>query len=302
MSLSQWMLLVLLSLLWGGSFLFVGVATHELPPFTIVLVRVGLAASLLTPLVYALGLSLPTRAADWHRFAVMAILNNIIPFLLIVRGQQAIASGLASVLNATTPLFAVILTRLLVPSEKLVLHKLSGVVVGIAGVAILMGPEALLGRTTSLLGMLCVLGAAFSYGLSAVWGRRLRHDPPLVTSSAQLLCSTMVLMPLTLAIDRPWTMAMPGTAVIGAVVGLAVLSTALAYIVFFRIMAVSGPTNAMLVTLLIPVSAILFGNLFLGEELLARQLLGAAVIGISLALIDGRVLALAAQLRAGRVT
>lgn len=292
MSITQWLLLIFLSLLWGASFLFIGVATHQLPPFTIVLVRVGLAAVVLTPLVYAFGLSLPRELGDWRPFAVMAVLNNIVPFLLIVRGQQVIASGLASVLNATTPLFAVLLARLLVPGEKVAANKLLGVLAGIAGVAILIGPEALLGRTSTVVGMLCVLGAAFSYGLSAVWGRRFSNTPPLVTACAQLLCSTVILTPAALILDRPWALAVPSQAAVFSLVALAVLSTALAYIVFFRIMAVSGPTNAMLVTLLVPVSATLFGAVFLDEPILARQLLGAAVISLSLILIDGRALAL----------
>ena len=292
MSITQWLLLIVLSLLWGASFLFIGVATHELPPFTIVLVRVGLAAVVLTPLVYAFGLRLPRELRDWRPFAVMAVLNNIIPFLLIVRGQQVIASGLASVLNATTPLFAVLLARLLVPEEKVAANKILGVLAGIAGVAILIGPEALLGRTSTVAGMLCVLGAAFSYGLSAVWGRRFSSTPPLVTACTQLLCSTAMLTPAALILDRPWALAVPSQAAIFSLVALAVLSTALAFIVFFRIMAVSGPTNAMLVTLLVPVSATLFGAVFLDEPILARQLLGASVISLSLILIDGRALAL----------
>lgn len=290
MPVTQWLLLIFLSLLWGASFLFIGVATHELPAFTIVLVRVGLAAAVLTPLVYAFGLSLPRGPRSWLPFAVMALLNNIVPFLLIVRGQQVIASGLASVLNATTPLFAVLLIRLLVPGERVPANKILGVLAGIAGVAVLIGPEALLGRTSTVLGMLCILGAAFSYGLSGVWGRRFRDTPPLVTAASQLLCSTVTLAPLTLLVDRPWTLSQPSDAALLSLIGLAVLSTALAYIVFFRIMAVSGPANAMLVTLLIPVSAMVFGTLLLDEPLAARQLAGAAVIGLSLVLIDGRVL------------
>jgi drug/metabolite transporter (DMT)-like permease len=221
----------------------------------------------------------------------MALLNNIVPFLLIVRGQQLIASGLAAVINATTPLFSVLLSRLLAPGERIAAEKVAGVLAGIGGVAVLMGPAAFMGETTSLLGMACVLAAAFSYGLSGVWGRRFEKVPPLVTAASQLVCSTIVLLPLARHNDRPWALPPPGARALGALVGLALLSTALAYIVFFRIMAVSGPTNALLVTLLIPPSAILFGSAFLGEVLLPRQLAGALVIGLALVLIDGRAAA-----------
>lgn len=292
MSLTQWGLLVFLSLLWGGSFLFVGMAVHELPPLTLVLARVGLAALALLPAVYAMGLRLPSGIRAWQPFMVMSILNNIIPFLLIVRGQREIASGLASVLNATTPLFAVIIAHVLTTDEKLTAGRVAGVLTGIAGVAILVGPEAMFGQPTNLLGMVLILGAACAYGFSALWGRRFKETPPLVTATSQLICSTAVLFPLAFAIDRPWTLALPSTSAVMAVVGLALLSTALAYIVFFRIMAVSGPTNTVLVTLLIPVSAIAFGTVFLGEVLLPRHIAGALVIGTALVILDGRVFAL----------
>lgn len=290
MPLNQWLLLVFLSLLWGGSFLFIGMAVHELPLLTLVLARVGLAAIILVPVVYAVGLRLPASLRAWRPFMAMAFLNNIIPFLLIVRGQREIASGLASVLNATTPLFAVVLAHVFTSDERLTLPRLAGVLIGIAGVAVLVGPEALFGSPASLFGMILVLGAALSYGLSGLWGRRFKSTPPLVTAASQLTCSTLVLLPLALAIDRPWQLAAPSGPAIAAVIGLAVLSTALAYIVFFRVMAVSGPTNTMLVTLLIPVSAIAFGTLILGEVLLPRHIAGALVIGAALVVLDGRVL------------
>jgi len=292
MPLTQWGLLLFLSLLWGGSFLFIGMAVHELPPVTLVLARVGLAALALLPVVYATGLRLPSGMRAWRPFMVMAILNNIIPFLLIVRGQKEIASGLASVLNATTPLFAVIIAHLFTTDEKLTAGRLAGVLTGIAGVGILVGPEAIFGQPANLFGMMLILGAACSYGLSALWGRRFKATPPLVTSTSQLICSTAVLLPLALAIDKPWTLALPSSSAVSAVIALALLSTALAYIVFFRIMAVSGPTNTVLVTLLIPVSAIAFGTVFLHEVLLPRHVAGALVIGAALVILDGRVFSL----------
>jgi drug/metabolite transporter (DMT)-like permease len=300
MSISQWLLLVFLSLLWGASFLFIGIAVQELPPFTLVLARVGIAAVILLVIVCISGIRMPRAIADWKPFAVMALLNNVVPFLLIVRGQQSIASGLASVLNATTPLFALLFAHFLTTDEKLVANRLAGVLVGVVGVAILVGPEALVGNTASTLGMACVLLAAVSYAASGLWGRRFKGTPPLVTACSQLICSTLVLAPLALVIDRPWLLPTPGNATIGAVVGLAALSTALAYIVFFRIMAVSGPTNTMLVTLLIPVSAIVFGAVILGERLLARQLIGAALIGLALLIIDGRPVEALRQRISGR--
>ena len=292
MALTQWLLLIFLSVLWGGSFLFIGVAVQELPTLTLVFARVGLAAVLLLPVIYAMGLRLPSRLTTWRDFALMSLLNNVVPFLLIVRGQKEIASGLASVLNATTPLFAVILSHYFVAEGQADLRRIAGVLIGMTGVAILVGPEALFGQPASVFGMTCVLGAAISYAISGLWGKRFRNIPLPVTAAGPLICSTLFLLPLTLMIDRPWLLATPSTATIASVLALASLSTALAYVIFFRIMAVSGPTNTMLVTLLIPVSAIAFGTLVLNEVLLPRHIIGALVIAMALLVLDGRVLKL----------
>jgi drug/metabolite transporter (DMT)-like permease len=212
----------------------------------------------------------------------------VVPFTLMVYGQQRIASALAAVLNATTPLFTLVIARL-VAGEVLTPNKLAGVLLGIAGVAILMGPEALTANAASVLGMLCVLGTAFFYGLSALWMRRLREIPPLVTSAAQLTCSTVLLLPLAAFVDRFWLLPMPSTEALLALAGLAVLATALAYIVFFRISATAGPSNVMLVTLLIPITATLLGVLILGEAFTPSHAIGALVIASGLIVIDGRL-------------
>ena len=219
-------------------------------------------------------------------------MNNVIPFLLIVRGQKEIASGIASVLNATTPLFVVIVGHFFSADDKADTRRIAGVLVGICGVAVLVGPEALFGKPASLVGMICELGAALSYAFSGLWGRRFKSIPLPVTAACPLICSTIVLLPAALAIDQPWMLPTPSAPAIWSVIALAVLSTALAYLVFFRIMAVSGPANTLLVTLLIPVSAIAFGTTILGETLLARHIAGALIIGVALLILDGRVLRL----------
>jgi drug/metabolite transporter (DMT)-like permease len=290
MSASQWLLLGFLSVLWGGSFFFVAIVLQELRPFTLVAWRVALAAAILVALVAALRLKWPSRQSDWAAFAVMAILNNVIPFTLIAHGQQQIPSGLASVLNATTPLSSVVLAHFLTADEKLTANRLAGVLLGVAGVAVLVGPEAIAGRSASVLGMLCILGATVSYALSGVWGRRFKDTPPVLAASCQLICSALFIVPVALFADRPWQLHAPSAAVIAAVLGLAVLSTSLAYVVFFRILAVSGATNVMLVTLLVPVNAILLGTLVLSEAFALRHAVGAVLIGIALLTIDGRVL------------
>ena len=283
----NWLLLVGLSVLWGGTFFFIAIANPHVPPFTLVLARVGIAALALVPLVLMLGYRLPSGGA-WRVFIVQAVINNVIPFVLIVYGQRHIASGLAAVLNATTPLFTLIVLRVFA-GETLTLTKLLGVLLGVGGVAVLIGP-AINADASSVLGMLCVLGAAVSYGFSALWMRRLRDIPPLVSSAAQLTCSTVLLLPLAALADRFWLLPVPAAPAIFAIVGLALFSTALAYIVFFQISASAGPSNVMLVTLLIPVTATALGVLALGETPTAGQIAGALIIASGLIVIDGRLL------------
>ena len=290
----DWALLVLLSVLWGGSFFFTGVAVRELPPFTIVLARVAIAAALLLPVLWANGASaamLPASPAGWMPFAVMGLLNNVIPFSLIVSGQTLIASGTASVLNATTPLFTV-LVMAAAGDEPLAARRVVGVLAGLVGVIILRGPSVeLTGGET--LGMLLCLGGALSYGLSGLWGRRkLAGIPPLTSATCQLISSSLVMLVLAGAIERPWLLPAPSLQTWLALLATAALSTALAYVVFFQILVRSGASNVMLVTLLIPVTAILLGHFVLGEPLAAREIIGALVIGGALLIVDGRVLRL----------
>jgi drug/metabolite transporter (DMT)-like permease len=287
----DWSLLGLLSILWGGSFFFNGVVLRELPPLTVVLLRVVLAAIILLPLLWVYRIRLPKGLSGWKPFFAIGLLNNVLPFSLIVMGQTYIASGLASILNATTPLFTVVVMAA-AGEEKLHARRVAGIVAGLIGVIILHG-EGLGFETGQGIGILLCLAAAFSYGLSALVARRLlSNSPPLGTATFQMLASA-VMMPVVAGIfERPWQLAMPGVTTWLAVIGLAALSTALAYIVFFQILRRSGATNVMLVTLLIPVTAILLGYLVLGESISPREIIGALVIGSALLLIDGRALEL----------
>ena len=290
MGATEWALLIVLSVLWGGSFFFAEVALVELRPFTVVLCRVGFAALVLVAVVYATGQRLPRRGDLWGAFFVMGALNNLIPFTLIVWGQTHIASGLASILNAATPLFTVVLAHLLTHDEKMTPNRLAGVVLGLAGVAVLIGPEVLRGLGFHLVAQLAVLGAALSYAFAGIFGRRFRGEPPLVVAAGQVTATTVMILPIALFADRLWAVPLPGATTWAAIAGLAVLSTALAYVIFFRILATAGATNLLLVTLLIPVSAILLGTAILGERLAFGHFAGMALIGLGLAAIDGRPL------------
>jgi len=286
----DWSLLGLLSILWGGSFFFNGLILKELPPLTVVFLRVAIAALILLPLLRVYRIRLPKGVSGWTPFVAIALFNNVLPFSLIVTGQTYIASGLASILNATTPLFTVMVMAA-AGEEKLSARRIAGVVTGLVGVAVLRG-EAVGFRSGQGIGILLCLAATVSYAVSALLARRLlANSPPLGSATFQLLASTAMMAIVAGSVEQPWRLPMPGPATWLAVIGLAALSTALAYIVFFQIVRRSGATNVMLVTLLIPVTAILLGYLVLGESITVRELTGAAVIGSALLLIDGRVLA-----------
>ena len=302
MTAGEWGLLLALSVLWGGSFFFVGVAVRDLPALTIVVARVALAAVALHLVVRALGVGMPRGRAAWLAFLGMGVLNNALPFTLIVWGQAHIASGLASILNATTPLFTVLVAHWTTRDEPMTGGRLAGVLVGFAGVVAMVGGGGGTGGVQGVAAPLACLGAALSYAFAGVFGRRFRAMgiTPLQTATGQVTASTALLLPLMLAVDRPWTLPAPSAATVAALVALALLSTALAYILFFRLLATAGATNIVLVTFLIPVTAILLGVAALGETLEPRHLAGMAAVGLGLAAIDGRPLrALTRRLAAG---
>ncbi len=287
----DWLRLVLLSLLWGGSFFFVGAAIHDIPPLTIVFLRVLIAAIVLLPFVIMRGIAFPSGVAGWKPFIVMSILNNVIPFSLLAGAQYYLTSGMTSVLNATTPLFTVLVMASF-GEERLLPRRIAGVLMGLAGVAILRGAGLDFGGAQTI-GILMCLAATLSFGFSALWAKRhMTGMPPLGLAAFQLTTSSVMMGVLALAIEQPWHLPMPGLGALLSVAGIGVLSTAAGFILFFQIIARSGPSNVMLVTLMVPVSAILLGHFVLGEVVVAREYIGAAVIAAALLVMDGRLFGL----------
>lgn len=288
----EWAFVVALSLVWGGAFFFGGVAVKELPPITIVFVRVFLGALVLWLVVIALRIPIPRDKSLIGIFLFMSLLNNVIPFCLIVWGQTHIASGLASILNAMTPLFTVLVAHGLTADEKLTPSRIIGVLAGLAGVAVMIGGAALGTAGIAVVAQLAILGAALSYSFAGVFGRRFKRlgVNPVMTATGQVTASSLMLLPLMLLVDQPWTLPVPSLPVVGSLIGLGVLSTAFAYILFFRILSAAGATNLSIVTFLIPVSAIVLGIAFLGETLEPKHMIGMALISTGLACIDGRLL------------
>lgn len=276
-----------LACLWGGTYVLVGIAVREVTPLTLVLSRLVLGAAALHLVRAARGLAVPPPL--WPRLAVMAFVNNAVPFCLIFWAQTRIPAGLASILNAATPAFSVLVAHL-ARQEGLSANRLGGVLAGFLGVAVLIGPVAFAGGGDVWAELAC-LGAALSYAVSGAYARaRLSGIPPLVLAAGQLTAAAAMVAPAALALEAPWTLPVPSMRAIGAMLALALASTALACLLFFRILARAGATNLLLVTFLIPVVAVLLGALILGETLGLRECSGFLLIAVGLAAIDGRLL------------
>jgi drug/metabolite transporter (DMT)-like permease len=287
----EWAMLITLSILWGGSFFLMKVALADLPTFTIVFFRVVIAASTLFLFLKLSGIALPRGRKIWRTFFIMGFINNLVPFSLLVWGMSQIASGLAAILNATTPLFAILVAHYTTSDDRISPNKIFGMLLGLGGIAALVGVDALDGFDSSILAMLACLGAALCYGLAASYGRKFKQLQlkPVVGAFGQVTASSVLLLPLALVVDKPWTLSVPAWSTWTALLALGTFSTALAYVLFFRILASAGSTNIALVTLLVPVSAILLGWLILGEILSLNHLFGMGLISLGLLAIDGRL-------------
>ncbi|HMH64330.1 MAG TPA: DMT family transporter [Rhizomicrobium sp.] len=291
MSARNWGLLFLLSLLWGSSFFFYKLLVAALPPVTVVLGRVGIAAVALNLWLLAQGTVMPGSPGLWARFLVLGLLNNVIPFVLIAWGETRITSGMASILNATTPIFMVVVTHFLTQDEKLSVNKVVGIAFGFAGTAVLVGPDAF-GGGSGLWGELAVIAASCVYAFAAVYSRRFTGLPPLQAATGQITGGAIILLPLSLLVDHPWTYALPGWEIWASFLAIALLNTAFAYFIYYKMLASVGVTYISLCTFIIPPLALLLGVAFLHEAITLNALIGMAIIALGLAAIDGRLLRL----------
>lgn len=294
MRLRDLIILLILSLLWGGSFFFFEVLLEHWPPLTIVTLRVGIATCVLWLIVVARSVPIPKTGRAWFALGVVGLLNNALPFFLIVWGQVHITAGLSSILNATTPFFTVLVAGAFLVDERITKGKFIGVIFGLLGTVIMIGPDVLVSgfRSGHVLGQLAVLGAALSYAFAGVWARRFKEMgiTPIIIAAGQTGMALLILLPLCVIIDAPMgSFANAGPTIWAAILGLAIFSTALAYILYFRLIASAGATNAALVTFLVPISAILLGVVFLGEGFTPVQAAGMGLIGLGLSIMDGRL-------------
>jgi drug/metabolite transporter (DMT)-like permease len=292
MNRSDWLILIVLALIWGAAFLFISVAVEEVAPLTYVWLRLTLAAGAMWLFLWWRGESAGLPRRVWGSIIVLALFNNAIPFVLFGWGQTHIASGLAAILNATTPIWGVVVAHLLTHDEKLSGRKLAGVILGFAGVTVMIGPALLGSIGSNVLAQLACVAAALCYAFAGVWARRYRGMglSPISVTTGQLTAGALVMLPFALIVDRPWLDALPSLRAIGAIAALAVVCSAFAYILYFRLIDRAGATNALLVTLLVPPVAIFLGSLVLHEVIEPRDFAGLGLIALGLAAIDGRLL------------
>ena len=286
----EWTLLIILSILWGGSFFFSKVALNELPPFTVVFARVFLAAMAMNIVLLAKGQRLPGSIKLWGTFLIMGLLNNLIPFSLIFWAQTEITSSLASILNGTTPIWTVLLAHFLTKDEKLSINKFTGIIIGFTGVIVMIGVEVLSGIGLNVLAQLAVVMATLSYAFAGIFGKRFGNIPPMIIATGQITSTTIIMLPVVLWFDKPWLLSTPSINTIGALLGLSFLSTSVAYVIYFKLLFRAGATNLLLVTFLIPVSASILGITILDEVLKLQHYIGMILIGLGLVAIDGRLL------------
>jgi drug/metabolite transporter (DMT)-like permease len=294
MNRSDWLILGILAVIWGGAFLFIGIAVRHVPPLTYVWLRLTIAAIAMWTYLKVRGQRLDLPRQVWGAIILLALLNNALPFTLFGWGQTHIASGLASILNATTPIWGVVVAHFLTHDERMSPRKIAGVLLGFGGVATMIGPSLLSSLGTNALAQLACVAAALSYALAAVWARRFRRIgvSPLSVTTGQLTAGALIMLPLSMSVDQPWTRAFPPVSAWAAIGALALFCTAFGYVLYFRLIDRAGATNALLVTLLVPPVAILLGALFLNETLAPQDFAGLALIALGLAAIDGRLVSL----------
>lgn len=298
----DWLLLVVLSITWGISFFFIKIALHDLQPLTIVFGRVFTAALALNLILHLRGEKLPRGWNQWRPFLVISILNNVLPFTLIVWSETQISSGLTSILNASAPLWGVVIAHFY-NHEKLTSSKTIGILLGFGGVIVMIGFESLAGIGMNTLAQVAMLGATFCYAFAGAYTQRIKQHSPTVIAASQVTISSVIMFLLMLLIDRPWLSPMPSLASLGAVLELGLVGTAVAYLLYFRILRRAGASNVLLVTFLIPVTALFVGIFFLNEQLQGIHFVGMGLIASGLLALDGRVLSLFKKpSNAGQVT
>ncbi|MGC1528759.1 MAG: DMT family transporter [Phormidesmis sp.] len=288
MSLRQWLLLCVPAFFWGSAFIFMEIALPTLSPLIIVAGRMGIAAIVLNAIILLQGYRWPQRKRVWLECAALSVVNNLLPFGFVVWGQQYINASLASILIASAPVFTVVIASL-VGKERLTLMRAAGVLVSFSGVVVLIGPQVLRGLDLRGMGEIAMLCAALCYSLAGFWGRRFQAVPAQLVSTMTITMGALIVVPLMFALESPLELDWQWSAGL-SVVALGVFSTAIAYIVYFKLLADVGVVNTSLVSFLVPLSALVMSLVFLKERLSTEAILGMSLILIGLGVLDGRLL------------
>jgi drug/metabolite transporter (DMT)-like permease len=286
---SELTLLLVLATLWGASYTFIRVAVATIPPITLIAGRTAIAGLLLLVIMHWRGVRMPTDAATWRRFLFQACLNSVIPWTMIAWGERTLEAGLATILNSTSPTFTFFLTLAVSRHEALTSRKLFGVIAGMAGICLIVGVQALAGFGEQLTAQIVTVLAAICYAGAAIFSRGFKGLDPMAPAAGSLLCGAVVLIPLGLVVEQPWTIT-PSTNSILALLGLAVFSTAAAFVIYFRLIQTLGSVGATSQAYLRVPIGVAIGVLFLGERLSPTAWIGLAcvVIGVAAMTIPAR--------------
>jgi drug/metabolite transporter (DMT)-like permease len=293
------LLLLLLATLWGGSYTFIKLGVATIPPITLIAARTSIAGVLLLLIMQARGLRLPSDASTWRRFLFQAVLNSVIPWTLIAWAERSVDAGLATILNSTSPIFTFFLTLAITQQEAPGLRKLFGVAAGMAGICLIVGVQAFQGLGEQLVAQIAIVVATICYAGAAVFGRGFRGLDPTAPAAGSLLCGAAILAPVCIVVERPWTL-MPSASSILALLGLAVFSTAFAFVIYFRLIQTLGSVGTTAQAYLRVPIGVALGVLLLGERLSATAWIGLAcvVVGVAAMTIPPRrPLAVDASLR-----
>jgi drug/metabolite transporter (DMT)-like permease len=282
-------LLLVLATLWGASYTFIRVAVATIPPITLIAGRTAIAGLLLLIIMHWRGVKMPRDIATWRRFLFQACLNSVIPWTMIAWGERTLDAGLATILNSTSPIFTFFLTLAISRHEALTSRKLFGVVAGMAGICLIVGVQALAGFGEQLTAQIVTVAAAICYAGAAIFSRGFKGLDPMAPAAGSLLGGAVVLIPLGLVVEQPWTLA-PSTNSLLALLGLAVFSTAAAFVIYFRLIQTLGSVGTTAQAYLRVPIGVALGVLFLGEHLSPTAWIGLAcvVIGVAAMTIPAR--------------
>jgi drug/metabolite transporter (DMT)-like permease len=275
-------LLLTLATLWGASYTFIKIGVETIPPVTLIAARTLIASAILLVVIRSRGLALPRDAATWRRFMFQAWLNSVIPFTLIAWAERTVDAGLATILNSTSPIFVFLLTAVLTGHEPAAGRKLFGVVAGLVGICLIVGVQALHGIGAQLAAQLAIVAATVCYAGAAIFGRGFKHLDPTMPAAGSMICGAIMLIPISLAVDRPWRLT-PSTDSILALLGLSVFSTALAFVIYFRLLHTLGSVGTTSQAYLRVPIGVAIGVVFLGETLSSSAWAGLACVVVGVA-------------------